>query len=87
MVEGENMTFKKNGSDAVYDPAPNRSNLGFRWIGDVARLFGFNILKPERQPPNPYAEYRSKRPQQKTKKHRNMMLVSKRVRRKHRRAA
>lgn len=80
------MTFKKNGTDPEYNPAPF---IGLRWVGQVAVALGL-VPDPNVQRKAEIAYRhggRSRRSPTPRKKHRNMLIVSKRVRRKHRRAA
>lgn len=79
------MTFKKNGTDPEYNPAPF---IGLKWIGEVAIALG---LAPDpneqRKTQVRYLHGGDRGKPTPRKKRRNMLLVSKRVRRKHRRAA
>lgn len=79
------MTFKKNGSDGEYNPAPF---IGLHWVGAVAMALGLapdpNVAKREVAIWN---HGRSRGKPTPRKRRRNMLIVSKRVRRKHRRAA
>lgn len=80
----DDLTFKKDGAD----PASNRpspSVIGLRFIGAMFAALGIGV-----PPPQPEDEFRYRRTGHGRKhvypKRRNMKLVSKRVRRKHRRA-
>lgn len=90
------MSFKKNGTDPGFDmPAPILPGLpgGSSWLGRAAQAVQ-DFVAAAVEPPSgltPWSEHdrvrRSRRPQQKPKRRRNMLHVSKRVRRKHRRAS
>lgn len=76
------MSFKKNGTDPEFNRRPA---IGLSFVGAMFMLLG--IGQPGAYPENLPRYERGKRPQQKRAKRRNMLHVSKRVRRKHRRAA
>jgi hypothetical protein len=82
---GDDLTFKKDGHDPEYNPAPF---IGLRWVGAIAAALGFVIdTNQQRVEAVRWSHGRSRGKPTPRKKKRNMRLVSKRVRRKHRRAA
>lgn len=74
------MTFKKDGADPV-----GPFNIGLRWVGAAFAALGIGVNVP--QPEDEHRYRRSRRKVQHRNRRRNMLHVSKRVRRKHRRAA
>lgn len=84
--EGSTMTFKKDGSDPV-TARPNVISMGgLQWVVNAAmNALGFGLAATNQ--PEDQFRYRRSRGQPARHKHRrNMNLVSKRVRAKHRRA-
>lgn len=82
------MSFKKHGEDPI-STRPSLSRGGLQFVGHMfAALFGFGMGVDNGQPEDRLRYRKSRRNRSRVKPlKRNMRLVSKRVRRKHRRAA
>jgi hypothetical protein len=81
------MTFKKDGTDPI-TTRPSRSWNGFNLVGAaILNALGLGVSDGGSQPEDEFRYRRSKRQADRPRRRRNMLHVSKRVRRKHRRAA